>query len=211
MALNTTTLSLAVAINDKSINVASATGAVAGAYVKIDGEVMQITKEYVSGTVLPVIRAQDSTQPIAHVKTANVLIFLGTDAGLVGPGGPSNVYPTQPARVVRSYIAAGAITLPVQGQDMIAEILSTAALAMTLAAPTTDMDGSIVHVIGNGKAAHTLAVSGNNGIGNGGAGYRTLTFAAGAKHWLSFMAQNGDWVQQSVYAGTTTNVAVTLS
>jgi hypothetical protein len=56
-----------------------------------------------------------------------------------------------------------------------------------------------------------LAVSGNNGIGNAGAGYRTLTFASGAKQMIPLMAANGDWVQVSVYAGTTTAIAVTLS
>ncbi len=209
MALNTTTLSNAAGINDKSIVVASATGAVAGALVTIDRETMQITKEYVSGTTLPVIRAQDGSQPTAHPATANVQIFLGTDAPLDAPGGPATAFPTQPARVYRSYSAAGAIALPTQGQDMIAVLNGTGALAMTLANPTKDMDGCWLLILGNGKAAHTLTYTA--GLGNGGANLDVNTWAAGAQIALLLIAANGIWVPLGVMAGTLTNITITAS
>ncbi len=62
MALTATTLSSAVALTDKSIVVASATGFAAGAYVKVDGEFMQVDKSYTSGsTTVPVLRGRDGS------------------------------------------------------------------------------------------------------------------------------------------------------
>lgn len=209
MALNSTTLSNACAINDKSIVVASATGAVAGAFVRVDLEIMQITKEYTTGTTLPVIRGQDGGQPLAHPTSAKVQIFLGTDAWADGPGGPATGLPTQPARVMRSYSAAGAITLPTQGQDMVAVLNGTGALAMTLANPTADMDGCFLWVVGNGKAAHTLTYAA--GLGNGGANLDVNTWAAGGQIALVLIAANAIWVPLGFMAGTLTNITITAS
>ena len=58
MALTTTTLSAAIGRDDKAITVASATGFAAGYIVLIDREVFQVTKDYSSGTTIPVIRGQ---------------------------------------------------------------------------------------------------------------------------------------------------------
>ena len=110
MALTTTTLSSAVAVNDTSIVVASATGFAAGNLILIDQEVMQVAKNYVSGTTIPVLRGLDGTATAIHKASANVTTYLGTDQA--GPVEQTvTQYPTQRGRDVLSYSAAGAITL----------------------------------------------------------------------------------------------------
>jgi hypothetical protein len=79
MALTTTTLSSAVAQSDVSIVVASATGFAAGNLVLVDGEQMQVAKNYVSGTTIPVQRGIDGTVQTTHKVSANVVTFLASD------------------------------------------------------------------------------------------------------------------------------------
>lgn len=200
MALTTTTLSSACGINDRSISVTSATGFAAGNLVKIDTEVMIVTKEYVSGTSINVLRGQDGSQQLAHVVTANVNTYLPTDAAADGPGGPYTSFPTQAATVLRSYTAAGAITMPPPGQNMIAVLNGTVALAMTLANPTKDMDGSMLTVVGNGKAAHTVTYTA--GLGNGGATLDVGTATATNQCAFQLIAANGFWVYIGVPSAT---------
>ena len=79
MALTTTTLSAAVGINDTNINVTSATGFAANNLIWVDQEMMQVTKAYVSGTLIPVLRGRGALAQIAHVKSANVTTGLASD------------------------------------------------------------------------------------------------------------------------------------
>src|SRR5689334_11721285 len=156
MALNKTTLSSAITATSTTIVVASATGAAAGAFLKVDDEVMLITKSYVSGTTLPVLRGQDGTLTAAHPASANAILFLASDEP--GPPVSTDVQWRMAGknRQILSYSSAGAITLPSPGQDMIAVINGTSTLAMTLANPTTDMDGCLLWICSNGKGAHTV-------------------------------------------------------
>ena len=85
MAENKTTLSSAVASGDTVINVASATNLVAGQFLLVDGEVMQITKSYVSGTAIPVLRGLDGGVNGAHPNKANVSEFIGSDLAGLAP------------------------------------------------------------------------------------------------------------------------------
>jgi hypothetical protein len=191
MALTTTTLSSAVAQSDISIVVASATGFAAGNLVLIDGEQMQVAKNYVSGTTIPVQRGLDGTVQTTHKATANVNTFLASDQP--GPSGQTYTqWPTVRSRRALSYSAAGAITLPIPGEDMVAIINGTGALAMTLAAPTKDMDGCILYIIANGKAAHTVTITA--GVGAGGATMDVGTYNATEQTGCALMAMNGAWV-----------------
>lgn len=210
MALNATTLSSACAVTDNSIVVASATGFSAGNFVRVDQEVMKVAQSYSSGTTIPVLRGQDGSVTAAHPTSAKVLVELVSDLGALAPQTATQI-PNVVSRVYKSYSAAGAITLPTQGNDMVAFINGTSALAMTLANPTTDMDGCILWIIGNGKAAHTVTWStASSGIGNGGANVDVATFAAGGQQAVQYMAAGGFWCA-SVYAGTLTNITVTMS
>lgn len=182
MALTETTLSSACAAGDKSIVVASATGFSAGYQVRIDQEICQVSKAYVSGTTIPLLRAQGGTFGQAHPVTAAVQVGSpsDTDWGAVSPQ-TANQFPIAGrARVQQSYSASGAITLPDPGSDgfAILNAVSTTVLAMTLAAPTRAMDGtSLIIASRNGTGAHTITVSG--GMNGAGSGYDVFTFPAG--------------------------------
>lgn len=208
--LATTTLAAAAGINDTTVTVASATSLAAGRFMLIDGEMMQVAKNYSSGTSVPVQRGVDGTATVAHATGANVAHGLATDFANPPTGNP--VAATQPnvmSMIRQSYTAAGAIAFGVAPLT-VAIINGAAALAMTLANPTTDRDGDILLIVGNGKAAHTLTYTA--GLGNGGGNLDLLTFAAGGQQCIGLIAANGIWVPlPSVLAGTLTNITVTAS
>jgi hypothetical protein len=79
VSLTTTTLSSAVAVTDNSIVVGSATGFSANNYILVDQEVMRVVQTYVSGTTIGVLRGQNGSATAAHVSSANVVTFLGSD------------------------------------------------------------------------------------------------------------------------------------
>lgn len=209
MAKTTTTASAAIAIGDTAITVASATGFAAGSILKVNAEVMQVQKSYVSGTLIPVMRGLEGTPALAHAITSNVTAGLASDFGGAAAG-VAAVYPLIRSRQIKTYNAAGAIDLPTPGNDLVAIVNGTSARALTLAVPTKDMDGDILTVIGNGKAAHTVTISG--GFGAAGAGYTVATFIVGAQQSLQVMACNGAWVQlPGLMSGTLTNILVALA
>lgn len=210
MSLTTTTLSTAVAQGDTNIVVASATGFAAGNLILIDQEVMQVVKSYSSGTTIGVLRGLDGSVQTTHKITANVNTFLGSDQP--GPNAQTTVqWPEVRGRDLLSYTTAGAITLPTQGSDMVAILNSTVALAMTLAAPTKDLDACLLVVIGNGKAAHTLSLPAGVGLGAGGSGVDVGTFAAGAQQAVVLMAANGVWVPFPSFFGGTSLANITVT
>lgn len=211
MSLNTTTLSSACLIGDRQIVVASATGAAAGTYARVDDEVMVIQKSYVSGTSIPVLRGQDGTYAVAHPATSNVTFFLGSDEVVIAPQTSPQFPIAGRGRPMLSYTVAGAITLPAPGADMVALINGTNALAMTVAAPTKDMDGCVLTVIGNGKAAHTVSFPVGVGIGAGGSGVDVATFASGGQQSLQVMAANGVWVPLPSFMGGSSLSSVTVT
>lgn len=210
MALTTTTCSVAIAAADNSITVASATGFAADRHVLVNGEFMKVRKHYTSGLVIPVHRGLNGTSRQAHAVTSNVTVGADGADFSTGAAGNTKPYPNVRAREVRSYNAAGAIALPTPGNDMVAIINGTVARAMTLADPTKDMDGDILIVVGNGKAAHTITYTA--GLGNGGAGLDVGTFDVGAQCADMFIAANGIWVPlPSPRAGTLTDCDITYA
>lgn len=212
MALTRTTLSAAVAAIDGSITVASATSLAAGSIIKIDGETMKVRKDYVSGTSIPVLRGLDGSVVAAHAITSGV-VHSSTAADFGGPpaqAGASVSGPIQRARTVSAYGAAGAITLPSPGQDAVAIINGTSALAMTIADPLKDNDGDILIIVGNGKAAHTVTYTA--GLGNAGAGVDVGTFDTLGQCSMMLVAANSIWVPlPSPMSGTLTAIDVAVA
>jgi hypothetical protein len=209
--LTTTTLSSAVAVTDNAIVVASATGVAANMLILVDQEQMQVIQTYTSGTTVPVVRGQGGTATAAHPKTANVTFFLASDESTQAPQTGTQWPVAGRGRVVTSYTAAGAITLPPPGSDALAIINGTSALAMTVAAPTKDMDGCILTVAGNGAAAHTITFTG--GLSGAGTSYDVITVNATAPIATSAIAVNGLWnsIVQTPMAGTVTNITGTVA
>lgn len=212
MAINLTTLVGAVVVDQNTITVASATGAVVGGFVLVDQEEMQIQKGYpltgVPVTTIPVLRGIGGSLTQIHPTGAQVKFYLGTDTTALPGQQAAPVVITAPSRVRTSYTAAGAITIPLPGNDAVAVINGTAALAMTLANPTTDMDGCRLTIIGNGKAAHTVTFASSLGNNTTAANADIITFFATAQQGIDLMACGGFWCSLGLVAGAGTLAGV---
>lgn len=192
-----TTLSAAVAVDDKRVTLASITGLAVGSIILVNGERMRVTAVPSAATApVDVLRGISGTKPVAHPITSGVA--FGT------PDEFSHVS-TLPGRTrdIRAYTAAGAITLPTPGRDMVAILNGTDALAMTIADPGKDNDGDILIIVGNGKAAHTVTYTA--GWGDAGSGADVGTFDANGQGCMQFIAANETWVPlPSPFSGTLT-------
>lgn len=211
MAITTTTAAAAIAVADTQISVTSATGFAANDIIKVDEEFCAVLNSYVSGTIIPVRRALNGTVAIAHPVKANVVVGLPSD---FASANTATIVPYGLAarrRKVVSYSAAGAIALPLAGEDIIAIINGTSALAMTVAVPTTDNDGAMLFVVGNGAGAHTITFTG--GLSGAGTSYDVITVNATAPICVQAMAINGLWTSMvaTPMAGTVTAITGTVA
>lgn len=212
MSLTTTTLSSAVTATDRQIVVASATGFAAGNRILVDQEVMRVSKAYSSGTTILLDgRGLDGTVVGAHVTTANVTTGTSQDFASAGPQTPVTYAIAGRVRTLTSYSASGAITLPTAGTDAVAIIDGTTGVDMTVAAPTKDMDGSILWVSTNG-AATTSTVTFTGGLNGAGTSYDKITFNTSAPVCVQAMAVNGNWMSiiAPAMGGTVTNLIGTI-
>lgn len=194
MALATTTLSAAAAAGDNQITVASATSVAAGRLIRVDDEYMQVSTAYVSGsTTVPVIRGLQGSAVVAHVSGANAVHGLTSDFDdAPAQSGASVISAALRTRRVVSYGASGAIAHPNAGEDVVAILNGTSNLTMTVAAPTKDIDGCILFIMGGGKTASTITFA--SGIGNAGSSYDVATLQNAGDVGISVMAVNGFWV-----------------
>lgn len=212
MALATTTLSSAVALNDIFIAVASATSVAPGRIIICDGEQMTVVQSYVSGTSVGVLRGRGGTATKAHPSGANVVHGLATDFADPGVGGFPINWPNMRTRTTASYSASGAIALPAPGTDAVAVLNGTSTLTMTVAAPTKDMDGCILYILGNGKSASTVAFDATNGLGNAGSGYDVITMQTAGQTCMPVIACNGFWLAMNApITGTSTALSVAVA
>lgn len=206
MALVTTTLNGAVAIDANSITITSATGVTAGMFARVDDEVIQVDKTYTSGVVLRVLRGRDGSSTAVHPTGSNITFYLGTDTTTLAPQGINSFQTGGRVRTINSYNVAGAIAHPVPGTDMVAVLNGTSVLAMTLVSPTKDLDGSVLTVIGNGIAAHTVTYT-TVGFGNVGGTADVMTFSATQQQGFQCMAMGGIWILIGPLAVATASVS----
>ncbi len=219
MSVANTTLASALGASDTVAVVASSTGISARDKMEIDGEVLQVIQSYTTagnGVNVPVLRGQNGGVASAHPSGAKVRVGPASDTDW-GSQAPQTVvqFPiASPARQRASYSAAGAITLPLPGNDMVAFINGTSALAMTVADPATTLDGSLLWIASNGIANHTVTfATGLSGSGASGS-YDVITINASAPVLLGpFMAVNGFWEAAVAVpmAGTVTNITATVA
>lgn len=205
MALATTTLSSAVAVNDVSIVVASATSMAAGRLILVDQEVMQVIQSYVSGTTVGVLRGRDGSVTAAHKSGANVTHGLASD--FANPSGQTNVtYAMQRDTVLQSLSATATLVLPAGGTDLRVVLNGTSVIALTVPVPTKDLDGCKLTIVSNGAAAHTLTFTG--GLSGAGTSYDVITVNATAPAAFEFIAANGLWMAicGPAMGGTVTNI-----
>lgn len=207
MALTRTTLSSAVAVDDGSIVVASATGFAADRIVRIDQEFMVVQKSYVSGTTIPVRRGQIGTATTAHVATAGVVVGVAADD--YDQAGAANIVNNPMAGRVRKITSITAdnstVTHPSAGTDQFLILNGTSVINLTVPVPTTDMDGDILAIIGNGKAAHVVTVTG--GVGAVGGTADIFTFSATQAQAIQLVAANAVWNLLGPLATATANVS----
>lgn len=213
MAKTTTTLASACGASDTTIVVAASTGFAAGNFVELDGEVLRVNSNYTTtanGVNVPVLRGQNGGYALAHPSGATAVTGLASDFANAVP--QQNVtYPIAGrGRTVTSYTADGAITLPTAGSDAVAILNGTVQWDMTVAAPTAEMVGSILIIVGNGKSAHTVTVAG--GLGLGSTGYTIGTFDTNAQCALMLIAAGVAWVPlPSPLSGTLTGIDIAIS
>ena len=211
MALVRTTLSSACAggssAPDKNIVVASATGFSAGYRIEVDGEVMRVAKSYVSGTTIPVLRAQEGTFAEAHNATAGVVCGVASDFPSQAPQTVVQKPYAGRARTIHSISASATITPPVDGSDLLLILNGTNALTVTVAVPTKDMDGCELTIVSNGVAQHLLTFTG--GLSGAGTSYDVITINATAPAAFRFIACNSLWMAicGPAISGTTTAIA----
>lgn len=205
MALVRTTLSSAVGVDDRSIVVASATSIVAGRIIHIDQEWFQVTKDYVSGTTVPVIRGQQGSQTSAHVVTAGVV--HGDAADFDTPGIQTTIgFPAVRPTLISSITATGTLVHAPAGCDHRVILNGTSVITLTVPVPTVDMDGDMLIIVSNGAAAHVPTFTG--GLGGAGSGYDAITNNATGKGAWVVIAANATWQipQAPALTGTVTNI-----
>lgn len=210
MALAETTLSSAVAVADAELKVASATSVAAGRFVHVGGELMKVTKAYVTAsTTVPVIRGLGGTAQVAHVSSERVVHGDAADFGSPGAGAVSQFSPQPRVRKVVNYVAAGSMALPAPGEDLLV-VLNSTAFTLTVPVPTKDLDGCEVTFTGAAGAAYVLEFTG--GLGGASTNYETVTFNATGAICFKVLAINETWraVVATPMAGTVTNVTATL-
>lgn len=213
MALTATTLSSACGATDNSIVVASATGFAAGYKVKIDDEEMEVSKAYVSGTTIPVLRGRGGSAQAAHVTTASV--YVGTNDGVTNnwPDPPAGTLGTANMRirpvVCVSYTGStNTLTLPSPGCDLRVILNGTTADTLTIPVPTKDLDNCVMIISSNGVAQHVLTFTG--GLSGAGTSYDQITINATAPASFQFIAIAGLWHEIVQPSGTLTNIAGVL-
>lgn len=214
MAATYTTLNGAITADQILIRVTSGTGFGKGKYIKAADEWLLQTADADSNatTLIPVKRGQNGSQAKAH-PTGEV-VGVGTASNVAGAadftGNQVNTETAYPLagrqKRTLSYSAAGAITLPSPGTDMVAVLNGTGTEAYSVAAPTKDQDGDELTILCGGAGAKTITFTG--GLSLAGTSYDVYTANAGAPTGLKVVACNGAWLMPVGVAmtGTVTNL-----
>jgi len=102
--------------------------------------------------------------------------------------------------VVTSYTADGAITIATG----VAELAKTSAAAMTIAAPSTAQDGTIITITGATAYAHVVTFTGSILVNGTSAAKITATFPAYVGGSVQVIARGGKWY---LLSNTNTTIA----
>ena len=164
MAFVATTTTAVLNPGDRLVTVTSTTGIAAGMFGQIDGEQFRVSKNYVAAANPVALDMRGiATLEASHVSGARIVFGLATD--FAGPAASSlTTLAEQPGFDRFSYNATGAITLPQGGRNAHVQLIGAAAILMTLANPTVDMDGTILVISSITKFAHTVTIT--SGLGS---------------------------------------------
>lgn len=184
MALVSTTLASAKALNDRTIKLTSATGIANKMLVRVDGELMRVTDVSLSPTI-GVVPGYNGSAATPHGILAPAVFGLASDfVGIMGINPQTEV-------VSQSIGLDGALTGPngvgtVPVTDTLFFITKATAATLTIAAPAVDQQNTIT-IISTTAAAHVLTLTGNT------ATMDVATFIAGIGSALVIKAQSGAW------------------
>jgi hypothetical protein len=210
MALASTTLSSAATASDHSIVVASATSVAAGRRVKVDAEIMEVTKGYVTAsTTVPVLRGREGSAAAAHPVTATVVHGLASDFSDAPQAQVVTDGVIRPWRTESYTGATNTFSLPKSGENVHVILNGTTADTITFPVPTADMTGTRILVSSNGVAQHVLTFTG--GLSGAGSSYDVITINATAPASFEFVAVNSLWHLLVQPSGTLTAIAGVLS
>ncbi len=182
MALAATTLSGSKAINDITITLTSATGAVPKMLALVDAEWMRITSNLLTPT-LGVVPGYNGSTAGAHGILAPVIYGVPSDfvsQGVV----PGSVITSQSYGVSGAVVGPNGTGVPVS--NTLIYITKATAAAMTLAAAGLDQLNTLTF-ISTTAAAHTITMAGNA------AAHDVATFGANIGASVTFKASNGTW------------------
>ena len=118
------------------------------------------------------------------------------NAVLTNPTITGGVSSAKPLEVVLT--ADGAVTI----QESIVSIKKTSAAALTLAAPTTAQDGTVITFLGVTAYAHVITFTGGAYVTGTSSTKTTATFPAYEGGTLRVIAKNGHWYQSGLTAVT---------
>jgi len=188
MALASTTLWTDT--DEKALHflVASATGAVDGAFMRIDDEYMMVEHAF-STFITARARGDRGGTAVAHNAGAFVTFGLATD--MVALGARQEIPAPMPLYDIRHMQADAAI--PVPTRNTVYFINKGSAAALTLANPGKDQDGLQVSFVGTTDFAHVITAvtvydSSSADV------HTVLTSAAYAGSSLTLIANAGTWI-----------------
>lgn len=186
-----------MALNDLAVSVTSATGFVAGNFLKIDDEYMLIDRSYVSGTMIPVFRRGDRGSTVAaHNALAITATGLSSDMANLPAGNLIQDSQSPLGWDIVTYSVSGAIAIPTR--DTMVVLDKATAAVMTLAAPGADQDGLQLYVTSTTAAAHTITATTLLADGLTGSPHTTVTFAAFKGAGIRLRALAGLWQVESI-------------
>jgi hypothetical protein len=210
MALATTTLSGAITASANVLTVAAATSLAKGRFLRIDDEMMQVSKGYVAAsTSVPVIRGVSGTAALAHATSASITHGDANDFPIPAVSATVTYQNIRPRRMVSYTGATNTFVLPVAGEDVHVILNGTTADTITFPVPTKDLTGCRLLVSSNGVAQHVLTFTG--GLSGAGSSYDVITINATAPGTFEFVAVEGLWQLVVQPSGTLTNIAGVLS
>ncbi len=200
MALARTTLSAAITANQLTFGVVSTAvggfppvGAAPLSYqpLVIDDEVMFLVSVPATNVVTVRMRGSDGTEATVHDLGSSVVTSATPiDFPLLQPGMITLRAPSDPDIV--TYGQSGAILVPIEAIT-IAFLAGSAALAMTLGAPSLALNGIVLKVSSQSAFAHVVTATGLYDTGGSASPYTTATFPAFAGASMELIAQNGLW------------------
>ena len=188
MALTNTTLATAVALNDTTIKVTSATGFASKQLIRVDNEWMAQSGD-ASGTVIPVRRGLDGSAQVAHGILGDVVTGLAGDWPALPPG--SAVAVSLDAGRNSLGVDTTFATADYPAGDLTYVITKAGVCAITLGAPSKAQNGLRLTFRSATANAHTITYTA--GFLGDTTASDVATFAAKVGAAVTVEANAGTW------------------